>query len=110
MGLIKKAQIKESGEVFLEKGTIKAPAEPLANERFMDDGERQVHEEKKRDEEQDILSQARAEAEQINGSARGEGHVERRADGRGEIELKIKESLDTINKAIYERKKKIKDS
>lgn len=102
MGLIKKAKIKDSGEVFLEKEPVRSMGPEPVNERFMDEGERVLQ----GDESQQLISQARSEAEQIRQNAMEEG----RSQGREEVGQKIREVLETLNQAVKERKKIIKDA
>lgn len=113
MGLIKKNQIQDSGEVFLKKESIEVidPNPPmLEQDRFLDDDQKQALEHKRKKEAESIVYQAKQEAEQIKSSAREEGLNEGRSQGKEEVQKKIEEALVTLNDAIKARKKIIKDS
>ncbi|NQU16926.1 MAG: hypothetical protein HQ564_02575 [Candidatus Saganbacteria bacterium] len=110
MGLIKRSQIKETGEVFLKKEPIIAPAPPVVEERFLDDDERENLEESNKDQAQNIVSQAQAESASVRAAAKKQGLEEGREEGRAESQEKIKEALETVNQAVKARKKILKDS
>lgn len=103
MGLIKRSQIKESGEVFLKKEPVKAPVSPQINERFMD-------EDIVRNESENIIAQARVEAERIREEASRAGMEAGRGSASAEIKQKMNDAFETLNQAIKERKKIIKDA
>ena len=110
MGLIKRDQIKEGGEVFLKKEPPKMPEASDVSDRFLDEGEREVLEERNKQEAQSIVSQARQEAERIKEEAKEQGMQEAKAQAQTEISDKIKEALETLNQAVKARKKIIKDA
>src|SRR3989339_1645759 len=105
MGLIKKSQIKESGEVFLEKQSFPAP-EPVIEEEVplstYGNNEEMPAE--------DATYRARREAETIKQEAKRSGYEEGKRQGQAEIQQKMKEALETLNDAIKARKKIIKDA
>ena len=61
-------------------------------------------------ESQDIISNAQAEAEALRASAREEGLEEGRREGQSQISDIINQAMETLNDAIKQRKKIVKDS
>jgi len=113
MGLIKRNQIEEGGEVFLKKEPIEIiePTPPvIEQDRFLDEDQKKVLEEKRKKEAENIIFQAQQEAERIKTRAKDDGLSEGRAQGREEVKKKIEEALETVNDAVKARKKIIKDS
>jgi flagellar assembly protein FliH len=103
MGLIKRNQIEETGSIVIDKPsavvTHRAAPPPLIRLAAGDvTGAKS--------EAQKIIDQAAAEAEAIRAEAREEG---RRA-GREESAARLDEALDTLNQAVKERKRIIKDA
>ncbi|MFC1496364.1 FliH/SctL family protein [Candidatus Margulisiibacteriota bacterium] len=110
MALIKKSQIQESGEVYLEKKQVKTEPAAEMGDRFLGEEERKQRDNDHQIEAESIIGQARREADEIKNNARKEGLGEGRSTGREEIKNKIKEALQTLNEAVKERKKIIKDA
>ena len=104
MGIIKKSQIKESGEIFLEKGPINLIPAAVVEE------DRELSDEGREQEAQSIIKLAKAEANRIREEARRQGEDAGRREARGENESKLKEALDTLNQAVKARKKIMKDA
>jgi len=107
MGLIKKDKIEEKGTITLEKAqTLAAPKRPVQKP-LMPRGpipEQSVP--KARTEAERIVNQAMQEAESIREEAREAG----REEGRAEASSRVEEAMETLNQAVKERKKIIKDS
>jgi flagellar biosynthesis/type III secretory pathway protein FliH len=107
MGLIKRSQLEEKGTVVIEKVAPVAhrrpeavvPPAPLVRIPAEDIS-------KVKSEAQKIIEQAYAEVERIRAQAREEG----REEGRAEVSAQIEEALATLNEAVKERKKIIKDA
>lgn len=95
VGLIKKREIKESGEVFLKKEEVGGMPPIGISESFV--GE-------------DVVSMARDEARQIREEAQARGIEEGRRQAHLEVEEKIKAAFETLNQAVKARKKIIKDA
>lgn len=105
MGLIKKYQIENKGDLQLEKMARPAPRRIARPEpvriHVSDDDLPQA-----RSEAEKIVNEAIAEAEAIREEARETG----RHEGMGEAAARIDEALETLNQAVVERKKIIKDA
>jgi len=103
MGLIKRNQLEEKGILLIERtpvaGLRRDAAEAIL--RIPADDISRV-----KSEAQKIIEKAAAEAESIKEQAREEGN---RA-GREEASSRIEEALSTLNQAVLERKKIIRDS
>lgn len=113
MGLIKKNNIKETGEIVIEKPRAVGPVEPLAYEPEPLPAEiapAAVPARDLREEADNLLRRAHLEAEAIREKARQEGLSEARAQAHQEADKKILEALETLNQAVKERKKIIKDA
>ena len=121
MGLIKKDQIEEKGTVILEKRAPVAlprpmpkprppvipPPEPAKPAVLKPQVEvKGVDLEKVKGEAQKIIDDAIRESEALRDEARAAGKEE----GMAEAARNIEESLETLNQAVKERKKIIKDS
>ncbi len=107
MGLIKRDKIEEKGTIILEKApplsTYKRPErKPVPSRGAIP--EQSVP--KARTEAERIVNQAMQEAEAIREEARAAG----REEGRAEASTRIEEAMETLNRAVKERKKIIKDS
>ncbi|MGB9613089.1 MAG: FliH/SctL family protein [Candidatus Margulisiibacteriota bacterium] len=106
MGLIKRSQLEEKGTIVIEKVPVVphrreiAPT-PTPLVRIPTEDISRV-----KSEAQKIIEQAYAEAERVREEAREEG----RQAGRQEAAEQIEEALATLNEAIKERKKIIKDA
>ncbi|MFA5113948.1 MAG: FliH/SctL family protein [Candidatus Margulisiibacteriota bacterium] len=108
MGLIKRDQLEEKGILLIEKPAVSVPhreappkvVRPAAVRVAADDLPRAKSEAER------IVDQALQEAEQIREGAREEG----RHEGRDEAAARIEEALETVNEAVKERKRIIKDS
>ena len=106
MGLIKRDKIEDKGTLLIEKAAAvvhKPPAAATAHltPRVPADDVPQA-----RSEAQKIVDQAYSEAETIKEASRDEGRLE----GREEAAQRIEEAMATLNQAIKERKKIIKDA
>ncbi len=107
MGLIKKYQIENIGDLQLEKTPRSAPRRhprPLPSisaSIISADNVPQA-----RSESEKIINQALAEAEAIKEESREAGHQE----GLAEASARVEEALETLNQAVKERKKIIKDA
>lgn len=111
MGLIKRDLLEEKGTLLIEKVPVRLrpqrrevilPQEPQA------DGAAQIIDDipKAETESKHILKEAERQAEQIREEARESG----RREGRDEASSRIEEALSTLNEAVKERKKIIKDA
>ena len=110
MGLIKRNQLEEKGTLMIEKAPViikKRPAlQPMApvNDLLLDPNEEDIT--KVKSQAQEIIDNARKEVQRIEAEAREKGYGE----GTMEVSEKIKEALATLNDAVKERKKIIKDA
>jgi flagellar biosynthesis/type III secretory pathway protein FliH len=97
MGLIKRNQLEEKGTLLIEKpeALVHTPL-PVLEENLP----------KLKTEAQKIIDQARADAQNILETARQEG----REEGREEVSDRLEEALTTLNEAVKERKKIIRDA
>ena len=132
MAIIKRAHVVEKGFVDLRQedlGTItKAreavqqpqtyqpsyttePKEFIPNVSF-DDAQQKADEiiSAAREEAEGIISQAQSEAEELRSQARQEGVDEGKEEGRQQVADNIEQSFTTLNEAVKERKKIIKDA
>lgn len=111
MGLIKRDQIEERGTLLIEKKAqpvahkpkarpVIKPKQPLSNVTAPSDVP------KAKSEAQKIVDQALKEANAIREEAMETG----REEGRAEAASRIEEAMATVNQAVKERKKIIKDS
>jgi len=117
MGLIKRYQIEDKGEILLEKKPAQiSPQDASRFSREFSDQEVEVPypEEaalpKAQSDAQRLVEDARHEASSIKEKAKEEGLKEGRSKGEEELSQKLKEALTTLNQAIEERKKIIKDA
>jgi len=105
MGLIKRNQLEEMGTLLIEKVPVithrKERVAPIPILSIPTGNIPQA-----RGEAQKIIEQALAEAEKIREEAREEG----RRQGRDETAANIEQALTTLNEAVKERKKIIKDA
>lgn len=113
MGLIKRYQIEEKGEILIKKKPVMVFPEPSDLDQKPFEGS---YESLAQDDNQ-ILSQAEEQAREIIAMARedadsirSKAHDEGLALSQKESDSKIKEALDTLNQAVVERKKIIKDA
>lgn len=107
MGLIKRDKIEEKGTITLEKAPPLPAPRKLAQKPLMTRGpipEQSIP--KARTEAERIVNQAMEEAEAIREEAREAG----REEGRAEASSRVEEAMETLNQAVKERKKIIKDS
>jgi len=109
MGLIKNYQIEEKGELRLEKKP--APQRPTGLRREVEISyPADMAVPKAQTEAQKILGDARAQAEKIKTQAKNEGLASGRSEGKKDSSQKLKDALETLNQAVKERKKIIKDA
>lgn len=106
MGLIKRDLIEEKGTLQIEKSPValrrrEAPTLPESLSRIPASDISKV-----KSEAQKIIDKAQAEVESIQTQAREAGRLE----GRDEASANIEEALKTLNNAVIERKKIIKDA
>jgi flagellar assembly protein FliH len=104
MALIKKNRIHETGEIVLEQKPVEVIEKPKEEEILYPSGEFGVPEAES--EAALIIKKARRESSQMFEQAKKEGHEA----GKREADLKVKEALQTLNQAVAERKKIIKDA
>jgi len=109
MALIKRYQIQDKGEIILEKRPVEMTSR-AALKREIVEPVVEMELPRAQSEATKILNQAKAEAEGIRNKAREEGMVQGRGQGNKEAEQKVKEALETLNEAVKERKKIIKDA
>lgn len=102
MGLIKRNQIQEKGFIILEKPKTEVRRPSPATPPIVPTMEIPAAE----TEAQRIIRKAEEKAEEIRVSAKEEGLRQ----GKEEISAHIQEALDTLNQAIKERKKIVKDA
>ena len=98
MGLIKRNQLEEKGTILIEKS-------PLIIHRREEPAVIETVSEETVGEDRDAI-RARSEAGRIKEAAREEG----RREGREEASARIEEALETLNQAVKERKKIVKDA
>lgn len=103
MGLLKRNQLEEKGILLIERtpvagrrretaeAVLRIPAEDIS---------------RVKSEAQKIIEKAAAEAEAVREQAREEGHRE----GREDASARIEEALSTLNQAVLERKKIVRDA
>ncbi|MBI5699518.1 hypothetical protein HZC35_04305 [Candidatus Saganbacteria bacterium] len=103
MALIKKYQIQDKGEIILEKRPMELTPQTRVEQEEMEPPRAQS-------EAALMLNRARADSESIRNKAREEGLIQGRGQGQKEVEQKIKEALETLNQAVKEREKIIKDA
>lgn len=99
MGLIKRDQLEERGVLVIERASTELPKRE--NKVIPVDALPQA-----KSSAQKLIEQAQSEADSIREEAREEG----RLAGREESAARIEESLATLNEAVKERKKIIKDA
>ncbi|MFH1347814.1 MAG: FliH/SctL family protein [Candidatus Margulisiibacteriota bacterium] len=104
MGLIKRDQIEEKGTLVTSAIASKPRPAPSAVPLQPALGDKDIP--KAKSEAQRIVGEAMKEADAIREEAREAG----REEGRSEASTHIEEALGTLNQAITERKKIIKDS
>ncbi len=106
MGLIKRDQLEEKGTILIEKQPVilrpREAAAPLALE--VPAGPADIP--RVKSEAQKIIDNARAQAESVREEAREAG----RREAREEAGARIEEALATLNQAVKERKKIVKDA
>jgi flagellar assembly protein FliH len=98
VGLIKRNQLEEKGTILIEKS-------PLIIHRREEPAVIETVSEETVGEDRDAI-RARSEAGRIKEAAREEG----RREGREEASARIEEALETLNQAVKERKKIVKDA
>jgi flagellar assembly protein FliH len=105
MGLIKRNRLEEKGTLLIERTPVvihrREEITPLATIAVASENIPRV-----KSEAQKIIERATAEAEAIRNEAREDG----RREGREESSARIEEALSTLNQAVNERKKIIKDA
>ncbi|MFH1541841.1 MAG: FliH/SctL family protein [bacterium] len=110
MGIIKKNLITDRGTILLEKQEpIKqkvVPVTPVTNDLPKGPDPRKMQAEQAKTEAEKIIIQAQNRADQIAEAAKKQG----REEGKAEAAANIKQSLETLNQAIKERKNIVKDS
>lgn len=110
MGLIKKDQIEEKGTLLLEEelplSTFVAQEQKEEKPPLFSDQSIKEQVGTAKSEAQKIIDRARGEAETIRSEARESG----RSEGRAEASTHIEEALETLNQAVKERKKIVKDA
>lgn len=106
MGLIKRNKIEDKGLLLIEKAAAVAHKPRLAAQDLLTLRIPAEDVPRARTEAQKIIDQANSEAEGIKTASREEG----RQEGREESAAQIEEALGTLNQAIKERKKIIKDA
>jgi flagellar assembly protein FliH len=104
MGLIKRDQLEETGFLFIEKPAAAVHRPEIAPPTMIKIVSGDLPQAK--NEAQKIVDRALAEADGIRAEAREEG---RRA-GREESAARLEEALETLNQAVKERKRIIKDA
>lgn len=109
MALIKRYQIEDKGEIILEKRPVEMTP-PAALKREIVEPVVEMELPRAQSEATKILNQAKAEAEGLRNKAREEGLAQGKGQGQKEAEQKVKEALETLNEAVKERKKIIKDA
>jgi len=104
MGLIKRDQLEEKGVLLIERVPVAVHRRETALSKQAltptDDISRVKSEAQK------MIEKAQAEADAIREAAREEG----RREGREESAARLEEALETLNQAVKERKKIIKDA
>lgn len=107
MGLIKRIKIEDTGEITIKQAPF-IPQEPETKEYGLPDVETHEHIELSDAEMRahEIISSAKAESESIKTTAYDKGIRE----GRQKADAEITEALETLNQAVVERKKIIKDA
>jgi len=106
MGLIKRDKIEDKGTLLIEKAAAVVHKHPAAAPSLLTLRVPEGDLPQARNEAQKIIDQAYSEAEKIKEMSREEGRLE----GREESAQRIEEALATLNQAIKERKKIIKDA
>jgi len=109
MGLIKRDQLEDKGILFIEKAPVTVHrreasllrADAPTNIKIATDDVPRA-----KSEAQKIIDQALAEAEAIRAEAREGG----RQEGREESAARLEEALATLNQAVKERKKIVRDA
>ena len=104
MALIKKNRIQETGEIVLEQKPVEVVEKPKEEEISYPSAEFGIPE--AQNEAALIIQKAKRDSSQIFELAKKDGYEA----GRQEADLKIKEALQTLNQAVTERKKIIKDA
>lgn len=106
MGLIKRDQLEEKGVLLIERAAATVHRRPAPPSVFTKTAVVADDAGKARTEAQKIIEKALAEAEGIRDESREEG----RREGREEVSARIEEALATLNQAVKERKKIIRDA
>jgi flagellar assembly protein FliH len=104
MALIKKSRIQDTGDIVLESKPVEVIESPKEQEISYPIEEIEVPQAES--EAAQIIKKARRESAQILDQAKKDGYE----SGRHDADLKIKEALQTLNQAVGERKKIIKDA
>ncbi|MCX5750696.1 MAG: FliH/SctL family protein [Candidatus Saganbacteria bacterium] len=125
MGLIKRNRIQEKGTVLIEEKKVELslytePETPSIEEESLEaeivsppilaEEYKRKLEEKAQQEARQMVELAKAEAKRIRDKAHGDGLEEGKIEGRAELAARIEEALDTINQAVKEREKIIRDA
>ena len=103
MGLIKRNQLEDKGLLLIEKMPAAAPRRKLPE---VMQAVSSTDLPKAQSQAQQIIDDAMAQADELRVQSREEGRVE----GREEASAHIEEALTTLNQAVVERKKIIKDA
>lgn len=111
MGLIKKNHFQSAGELLIKENLKLSRSHllaPLVMEQSEVEEERStpINLEEAKSESELLLDRARREANELREEAREAG----RREGREEVASYIEQALETLNQAVKERKKIIKDS
>ena len=104
MALIKRSRIQDTGDIVLESKPVEVIESPKEQEISYPIEEIEIPQAES--EASQIIKKARRESAQILDQAKKDGYE----SGRHEADLKIKEALQTLNQAVGERKKIIKDA
>ena len=104
MALIKRSRIQDTGDIVLESKPVEVIERPKEQEISYPTEEIEIPQAES--EAAQIIQKARRESAQILDQAKKDGYE----SGRHEADLKIKEALQTLNQAVGERKKIIKDA
>jgi len=106
MGLIKRDQLEEKGTILIEKRPVVMRQREAFAPISIDLPAGAADIPRVRSEAQKLIDKAQAQAESIREEARESG----RREGRDEAGARIEEALTTLNQAVKERKKIVKDS
>jgi flagellar assembly protein FliH len=107
MALIRRSRIQDTGEIVIERKPVEVVERlPEIETPIEQEYPREMETAAAQSEAQKIIERARHESSETFERAKKEGNEA----GRAEADLKIEEALKTLNQAVIERKKIIKDS